>query len=228
MAEVGDTRKIKRGGRYRTYVYAFNRETFKFSYIKRSTAIDNKWVTSPITMKGYQKELYTRRARALRQNIIDTISTRMNSDDYDKEELMKEVKDKLYGMSDAKIHDFAEENKNLVREYFKYVERVKNPTTGNTDIIVNREVGSEDMDASIQVLLEELDINMDDYLIKKFNKSSTERSYNRRMSNYKQEFRRKVNLNNEMSDENVKPARSDKYEEYIKARKEMSKRRNRS
>lgn len=192
MTEVGTVRRIKRGGKSHRYIYAFNRETFKFSYIRyhiTDDLYDKKYVLDPKIVEGYKREVYTNKARALRENILGVIETRTSSD-YDKAGLLEEVKDKLYSMTDEQIHQFSKDNNNLLREYFFYEQTIKE--NGTTHTVVNRDVGTKDMDASTQVVLESLGINMENYYIKRQN-----RYHQQRMEHLKEKFLKKVELNNE-------------------------------
>ncbi len=139
MPEIGDIKYIK--GRKK--IFAFNPEKGIARYYGAKTIYTRSYITSKELVEEKFQSAHTNKARALRENIIDTVRTKISTS-FNEYALVDDVTSILNTFSDDRLKEFADENKDLIGYFFSYEDS---------------SINTSDMDARLFLLLQKLGID---------------------------------------------------------------------
>ena len=139
MPEIGDVKRIK--GRKK--IFAFNPEKGIARYYGEKTIYTRSYITSKELVEQKFQSAHTNKARALRENIVDTVRTKI-SESFNEYTLVDDVTSILNTYSDEKLKQFADDNKELIGYFFSYEDST---------------INTSDMDARLFLLLQKLGID---------------------------------------------------------------------
>lgn len=157
MPEIGDVYNVKTKKTYkageidftkiknlRNYkVFAFNPEKGIARYYGYKTVYTRSYISSKELVEEKFQSEHMNKARALRENIIDTVRTKI-SESFNEFALVDDVTSILNTYSDKELKDFAEKNKALIGYFFSYEDS---------------SINTSDMDARLFLLLKQLGID---------------------------------------------------------------------